>query len=84
MKNIYLIFFVNTILNLLVNLNIVSNKTTFLNILLTAVLIIIVSTKYLSNDVKPDIENTIDSEMAYIYPLILSVCLLMVYFVIKY
>ena len=84
MKNIYLIFFVNTILNLLVNMNIVSNKTTFLNIILTAVLIIIVSTKYLSNDVKPDIENTIDTEMAYIYPLILSICLLMVYFVIKY
>lgn len=84
MKNIYLIFFVNTILNLLVNFNILSNKTTFLNIVLTAVLIVIISTKYIASNITADIENTIDSEMAYIYPIILSVCLLMVYFIIKY
>ncbi len=83
MKNIFLIYLVNTIINLLVNFKIITNKATFLNIILTSVLIVIVGTKYLKNN-NITLENTIDSELAYVYPIILSITLLVIYFIIKY
>lgn len=83
MNKILLIYLVNTILNLLVNFKLISNKATFLNIILTSVLIVIVGTKFLKGNLI-GVENTIDINLAYYYPIILSVCLLSIYFIIKY
>lgn len=84
MKNILLIFICNTLINLFVDLRILPNKTTFLNIILTAVLIVIIGTKYLNKPNNIMMENTIDQDMAYTYPILLSICLLTIYFIIKH
>lgn len=83
MNNILLIYFVNTIINLLVSYKLISSKATFLNIILTSVLIVIIGTKFIKGT-EIGIENTIDMNLAYYYPLILSGCLLTIYFIIKY
>jgi hypothetical protein len=83
MNKIILIYLVNTILNLLVSYKLISNKATFLNIILTSVLIVIIGTKFLKSNLI-GVENTIDINLAYYYPIILSVCLLGIYFIIKY
>jgi minor histocompatibility antigen H13 len=88
MNKIIIPIIVNFILNYLVKHKILPGNVSFVNIILTAVIIIIVGTKHLD---KPEISlfnnidgNTIDEKMAYYYPIILSVCLLTIYFIIKY
>ena len=54
MNNILLIYFINTIINLLVSYKLISNKATFLNIVLTSVLIVIIGTKYLMCQMRQD------------------------------
>jgi len=92
MNKIIIPIVVNFILNYLVKNKILPGDVYFVNIIITAVLIIIIGTKYLD---KPDMSlfnnvddnvngNVIDEKMAYYYPLILSVSLLTIYFIIKY
>jgi len=88
MNKIIIPIIVNFILNYLVKNKVLPGNVSFVNIVLTAALIIIIGTKYLD---KPEISlfnntngNTIDENMAYYYPIILSVCLLTIYFIIKY
>ena len=79
----------NFILNFLVKKKVINYNSTYGNIILTAVLIIVIATKYIKDEdtryaEESSEENTIDENMAYAYPLILSIFLLLIYVIIKY
>ena len=83
MKNILFIVFFNFILNYLVHNENISKKVTFFNLISTAVLIVVIGTKYLEKS-EVDVNNTIDKDLAYSYPLVLSVVIVIVYLIVTY
>lgn len=84
MKNLLLLIILNALLNLFVQLKITNKNFTYLNIIITSLVIIFVGIEYFSTNKNILSEEYIDKNLAYLYPFILSILLLSIYLIITY
>ena len=84
MKNLLLLIILNTLLNLFVQLKITNKNFTYLNIIITSLVIIFVGIEYFNGKNNILSEEYIDKNLAYLYPFILSILLLSIYLIITY
>ena len=73
MKNLLLLIILNTLLNLFVQLKITNKNFTYLNIIITSLVIIFVGIEYFNGKNNILSEEYIDKNLAYLYPFILSI-----------
>ena len=83
MKNNLILFTLlfNLVINFLIENKKLCSNFTFLNIIVTSVLIVFIGSKFLPNN-NVDVSNEIDMNMAKMYPLLLSGIILGLYFII--
>lgn len=85
--SILITLLVNTIFNLLLQYKVLPENSVYVNLILTAVLIVYVGTLKDNIKINDDFikeQPVIDKKMAYFYPLILSFVLLSIYLIIKF
>ena len=82
MKEILVLLIVNFILNLLVQQKLLPSQFTYINLILTSVLSVYTATKKININLK-NVNTTISEGTAYMYPLIMSFVIFIIYMIIK-
>lgn len=82
MNNIILLLVLNTLLNIVVNFNFINKNVSYINLIFTALSIVYLGTQFKDNKIT-DID-VIDENMGYTYPIIMSVFMILIFFIIKY
>jgi|SaaInlV_165m_DNA_2_1040747.scaffolds.fasta_scaffold12209_1 hypothetical protein len=82
MKYGLLLILVNALINIFVQMKQLCTNFTYFNIMFTSIMIIVISTYLLNGSFEIPSDNNIDQNMAYLYPFILSLMLILLYVII--
>jgi hypothetical protein len=83
MNKILILLLINALLNYVVHKKILSGNITFVNLIITSVLLVFIATKHVDIKIDDEQDNSINEQTAYVYPIILSITILFFYFIIK-